>query len=1157
MTMNASGRWETENAPDPANDEDPLAPILRCSMFWTPERQAPSAWIEHVPFAFWLVDVLRPLRIVELGTHHGVSYSAMCQAVKTLGLATSCFAIDTWKGDEHAGFYGDDVYGNFVAFHNPRYGAFSQLVRSTFDDALRHFDDGSIDLLHIDGLHTYDAVRHDYESWLPKLAADAVVLFHDTNVHEREFGVFRLWNEITANRLHFGFLHGHGLGVLGQGRDYPDALRALFGANDSRAANMIRETFETLGRSVRSLSERSHLDQAPAEHVRELGRPGAMLAARESGLAGIVREFMRNSGEIDRLQTTLCARDGELARLKQELTRRSGELDKLEAALNSRENEIASVKQKLVESAGEINSMRQELSVREKQIEEYARRNALLNQILGSRSWRLTRPLRFAGRLFRGEWPLVLAGLRPALFHAARSIYRRLPLSPVGKQRLASFVFRLAGPLFGGRQGYEVWRAGAMRPVTRVAPELAALAAQRPEELVEGLELPTSDHPLVSIIIPTYGKLAVTAACLRSIARNPPRALIEVIVVEDCSGDPEIDLLGAVPGLRYETNKRNLGFTLSCNRAASLARGEFIHFLNNDTQVQEGWLDAMLNIFRSFQGVGLVGSKLIYPDGRLQEAGGVVWRDGSAANFGCRGNPDLPAFNYVRETDYCSGASLLIRRELFITLGCFDEHYAPAYYEDTDLAFKVRKAGHKVVYQPASVVIHYEGVSHGTCLSDGIKAHQVKNQDKFRDRWRCQLDRFHFSNGEGLFVARDRSRAKRCVLIIDHYIPQPDRDAGSRSMSHIMAALVEAGFNVKFWPHNLWRDPQYTARLQARGIEVFYGSEFAVNFETWIRENGRYIDYVLLSRPRVAIDFIGSLRKHSHAKLLYYGHDIHHLRLRLQSALNGAKRRAESESKEMEDLERRIWSMVDVIYYPSDQETSYVKSVSPNYLARTIPLFGFKSFAPPDEADLSKRRNILFVAGFAHDPNEDAAQWFAEKMLPIILQRLPDVRLSLVGSNPTQKVQRLAMNPAIEVTGFVSDEQLASYYTKARVAIAPLRYGAGMKGKVLEAMRFGVPIVTTPFGVQGMKELEAALPVHSEPVAFAQAVLTLLSDDASWRAQRCVQSKYVRQHFSSDALRDFLLADLGSPGKPEIEGGLQRSIRGGTAGSGLLPGRSI
>jgi O-antigen biosynthesis protein len=505
---------------------DLLMSISRRSMFWTLERQAPSAWVEHVPLAFWLVDALRPCRIVELGTHNGVSYSAMCQAVKMLGLATSCFAIDTWKGDEHASFYSEDVYRDFTAFHDPRYGAFSRLVRSTFDEALGHFEDGSIDLLHIDGLHTYDAVRHDYESWLPKLSANAVVLFHDTNVRERNFGVFRLWNEITAGRLHFSFLHGHGLGVLGHGQDYPATLHALFSASeDGRLVSLIRETFANLGHSVRILSEKPLLDQLLSQHTSELGRLREILAAREAELTsfkeeraqnagetgklrgmlaaceaelarfkeeraqnageigklremlaareaeladfkeeraqnagetstlrrmlaaqedkvtGLKHEFMQSASEIDKLREALAARNGEIARFKEERARNAGEIDGLREALSARNGEIMSLERRLTGSTAEVDSLSQTLSLRDREIEENAGRHAQLDRILASYSWRITRPWRFAGRVLRGEWHLVLAGLRLRIAHP-----------------MVSLAYRMAGPPTKGEQSCEVWR---------------------------------------------------------------------------------------------------------------------------------------------------------------------------------------------------------------------------------------------------------------------------------------------------------------------------------------------------------------------------------------------------------------------------------------------------------------------------------------------------------------------------------------------------------------------------------------------------------------------------------------------------------------------------------------------------------------------------
>ena len=258
---------------DKVRTADVLQPLLRSSLLWHPDRLALSAWIEHVPFAFWIVDVLRPRTIVELGTHNGVSYSAMCQAVNKLGLDTKCYAIDTWEGDEHAGSYSESVFSEFYTYNDRNFAAFSRLIRSTFDNALPHFVDGSIDLLHIDGLHTYEAVRHDFESWLPKLSANAIVMFHDTNVREREFGVFRLWDEIKDKYRSFEFLHCHGLGIIGLGSNYSSSLEFLFQAAEALRVIDIRDAFSALGASSRLLN-----DSAANFKVERGGRKSQLIA---------------------------------------------------------------------------------------------------------------------------------------------------------------------------------------------------------------------------------------------------------------------------------------------------------------------------------------------------------------------------------------------------------------------------------------------------------------------------------------------------------------------------------------------------------------------------------------------------------------------------------------------------------------------------------------------------------------------------------------------------------------------------------------------------------------------------------------------------------------------------------------------------------------
>lgn len=613
--------------------------------------------------------------------------------------------------------------------------------------------------------------------------------------------------------------------------------------------------------------------------------------------------------------------------------------------------------------------------------------------------------------------------------------------------------------------------------------------------------LPSQNNPKVSIVVPAHNKFELTYHCLASIAFAYNETSYEVLLADDFSCDETSHAEDFISNLVISRNMENVGFLRNCNSASKLARGEYLVLLNNDTEVTSFWLDELVAVLEGDPRCGLAGAKLFNRDGSLQEAGGIVWGNGEPGNVGRDGNPAAPEFNYVRGADYLSGAAICIRQAVWEQVGGFSEEFSPRYFEDTDLAFKVRDAGYKTIYTPFSQVIHFEGQSHGTDVTKGLKKYQVINQSTFGEKWFRSFSDNGVSSPTNMMLEKDRNIAYR-VLVLDAHTPRPNTEAGAYAAVQEMKMLQALGCKVTFAPQYMPHSGDSTAILQRMGVEVLY-PPFYTSLMDVLNKRLSEMDAVYITRYSVAEKYIDMIREHSTAKVIFNNSDLHFLReIRLALSKNADQEKLDK-ALATRDAELAVCSKSDAILSYTSAEhaviTSHILEVDKLHITPWVLEEKSKG------GSFWEREGIAFLGSFGHLPNREAVEYLIDEIMPLLSTSNPDIRVSIYGSNmPEEYADYESEN--VRMVGFV--ENLDEIFHKHRIFVAPLLSGAGIKGKVLEAMAYGVPCIVSEIAAEGTGLTHGiSTLIADDPHDWVEAIGKLYNDEGLWN--RFVESENI------------------------------------------------
>ncbi|MCF8360273.1 MAG: glycosyltransferase [Prolixibacteraceae bacterium] len=622
-------------------------------------------------------------------------------------------------------------------------------------------------------------------------------------------------------------------------------------------------------------------------------------------------------------------------------------------------------------------------------------------------------------------------------------------------------------------------------------------------------------NPELSILMILFNKAELTLAALKSLLKSDYQNF-ELIIVDNNSSDRTSELLNRIQGAKILRNSENLHFLRANNQACKCAIGEYLLFLNNDTELPPKTLGRAIETIKSVDNCGAVGGKIIFPEGTLQEAGSIVWNDGSCLGYGRHENPDLPQYNFIREVDYCSGAFLLTKTSLFRQYGGFDPLFEPAYYEETDYCFWLHRQGYKVIYGPKVVVNHFE---FGSGISEkAIELHQI-NQEKFFKKHTVQLKDQCPPELSKTLIPRfaASARKKKRILYIDDRVPHCDFGSGFPRSNNIVNMIAKMDWLVTIYPLNFPYEDNWEIAYRDIDpfIEIVVGCGLA-GFQKFIDEREGYYDLIWVSRPHNMEAITKSIEPlKDKVKIVYDAEAIFAEREYREKLIKGVKV-PKHECDKLIHEEVKLAGIAHVIISVTENDANHFI----NYGFENITILGHCLNREKNLPAFSERRNLLFVGNLDYNesPNTDSVIWFVEEIWPLVKEEISELELDIVGSAKSEKIQNIKTK-GINVHGRV--DELKSFYANSRLFIAPTRFAAGIPFKIHEAAANGVPVVATKLladqlGWKNNVELWAVTP---DPVHFAETIVEVYTNKNTWDQIQSNAFQYIENVMSFEAYK--------------------------------------